>query len=389
MTKRQPTLPSDRDFEALVAHRDAVCVSVYLPVEHGPARPLNALRIDNVLHDCHRQLMRRHVDRQTRSELLVPLERWLRDERCWQDATGGVALFRSTTIDRCYVLPVRLPLHSVVDDRFYVKPLFRLAGSRARFTIVALQLGRVRLYEATPGTIEELDLSGALPESIALASATDDEGAATRSSGEDGSSVSDRAAAATEAAARGSEEPPGKLARFLQIVGDRLAERVADDPAPVVLVGEEPLLSLFRAAGHDLDIVDGAVPISPETMTEQELLAASWPIAQPRVHQQRLAAAERAKRLEGSLLISHDVEEIVVAADEGRLDALFIPEGHSLWGHLDPSEQAVEVLDRKHPDAVDLYDEAAARSVLNGTDVFVVDPSNVPGGATVAATFRD
>ena len=382
MTKRQPTLPSDPDFEDLVAHRDAACISVYLPVEHGPATPLNGVRIDSVLHDCHRGLVRQGVAGETRGELLAPLERWLRDERCWQAASGGVAIFRSTTINRRYILPVRLPLRGVVADRFYVKPLFRLGGSRARFYVVALQLGRVRLYEATPGRIDELDLTGVRPDSIALATSTD----AERHPDEVGSVATDEGASGS-----GDDlaELPGKLGRFLRIVGDRLVERVSEEPAPIVLVGEEQLVTVFREAACDLDLVEGAVLTNPAGMTEAELLAASWPIAKPRVHELRLAAVARAQRLEGSLLISHDVEEILLAADEGRLDALFIPQGHSLWGRLDRSAQAVEVLDEKRPGAVDLYDEAAARSVLSGADVFVVDPSNVPGGADLAATFRD
>jgi len=348
MTGRELRRPSEEDLAALVAHRDGTCISIYLPVEHGPAAPLNAIRGDLLLHACRDELAQRGLDGRASQQLLEPLLDLLGGRPFGSAGTEGLACFQSGGLCASYAVPVRTPVRSVVADRFYVKPLFALAGASSRYYVLALEAERMRLFAAAPCSIRELAVAGIPPGSFGLGA------------------------------------PPAEARALV----DRWADRVAEAPAPVVLAGEEHRVTSFREMSQPLDLVARHVRVDPARLTSAELLALSWPVAAPRIRAKRHAAAERAKRLEGSLLVSHDMAEIVAAADGGRLDALFIPQGHSLWGRFDAASGAVEVFDEKRPDAVDLYDVAAARSYLTGTDIFVVDPKNVPGGAAVTATFR-
>jgi hypothetical protein len=91
--------------------------------------------------------------------------------------------------------------------------------------------------------------------------------------------------------------------------------------------------------------------------------------------------------LAGTENASCDLEALVAAAYEGRVETLFVALGRQIWGVFDPTTSRVE--QRKEPlfGDVDLLDLAAAHTLTHGRTVYAVEPVQVPSKTVVAAIF--
>lgn len=383
MSTATETMPTDHHLQQLLSHRDGPCISLYMPVDLGPDRVKNPIRLKNLLRRCDERLVDLGIAEDARRVILKPLVRGISNEAFFREPARGLALFRSRTFYAALPLPTPVTEAALVDDRFHIKPLLAFAGSRARFYVLALQLGRVRLFEGHQHALVEVDLDDVVPQSLGDAVSVDGDKTLQFHTVNQGHAADP----IYHGQGAGRDVQTAKIRRFFRIVDDKLQTYVSNAPGPVVLVGPEHLVPIFRDASRKLDLVTEAVMKNPEGMTTAELLAAAWPLAAARVDDER-AALTRAKRLEGSDLVSHDLEEVVVAATDGRIEALFIPRDDHQWGEFDPKTRRVKRYDDKRDGADDLFDVAATSAYLTGASVFLVDPSQLPGRASVTGVFR-
>ncbi|HET9226644.1 MAG TPA: hypothetical protein VFR31_08250, partial [Thermoanaerobaculia bacterium] len=101
--------------------------------------------------------------------------------------------------------------------------------------------------------------------------------------------------------------------------------------------------------------------------------------------------AERFGDLTGSGRSSTDLNEVLPAAHDGRVESLFVARGVRVWGSWDGQGRKLHFqLDKDGPrnGNEDLLDLAAVQTYLNGGKVFVVDQQEVPEGKSLAAVFR-
>ena len=75
-----------------------------------------------------------------------------------------------------------------------------------------------------------------------------------------------------------------------------------------------------------------------------------------------------------------------MAADEGRVDTLFLTRGERRWGHVDSKRQVVHTVSDAD-DGEELLDFAATKTLSNRGDVYLLD--SLPDlESPVAATLR-
>ena len=375
--------PTERDIHQLVSERSAPCISLFMPIARGAEAPKNTIRLKNLVRRADDVLTTRGVAPDERNRLLAPITALLDDEHFWACDEEGLAIFCSPTFNAAHRLPFVVTSHCVVDDRFCIKPLFAVASASARFYIVALQLGHVRLFEANRTTVREVDIEGIVPQSIDQAVSTQGDKQQQFHTVNQGRAVDP----IYHGQGAGEDTQDAKTHRFFRMVADALSEVVVAG-APVVLIGPEHLVPIFRNASRKLDLVEGTVTKNPESLDHPTMLELAWPMVVSRVLADCMAATRRAHELEGTALVSHDIEEVVVAASDGRLDTLFIPRDKALWGRFDPQRRHVDTFEQRSADAADLYDVAARHAFLTGTNVYLLDHHLLPRGADVTAIFR-
>jgi hypothetical protein len=82
-----------------------------------------------------------------------------------------------------------------------------------------------------------------------------------------------------------------------------------------------------------------------------------------------------------------DLEEVLLAALDGRVETLFIPLSEQVWGELDREARTITLKD-EGPESYDLYDVAATTTLQYGGTVYAAEPEDVPGEGEVAAIYR-
>lgn len=374
---------------------DALCVSLFMPTYRVEAElAQNPIRLKNLVKDARSQLKATGRRDSDVDELLAPLTRLLDNEEYWHAMSDGLAAFVTPSGANFYRLPVSFEELVVVGDRFHLKPLFPLFASNNRFYILALSQNRVRLFQGTHYSINEVH-SADIPKDIAeavLAYETDEQytsvytGNRTADGRQDGIQFGQGRQSGDDRSA-----VDAKVREFFHAVDEGVAGVLEDETAPLLLAGVRHYLPLYREANAYAHLVeDEIVAGNQDHTTPKELHAKAWKIMEPIFMQAQTASIDqyhqRFGREEG--LASDDLHEIVPAAVFSRIDTLFVPIGEHRWGHYDPEQNTVELHDERQAGDEDLLDLAAVHTYLNGGTVHALKRMNMPAQQPLAASFR-
>lgn len=385
-----------QELKRLAELQDDVCISVYMPTHRFRSDwSQNTTRFKNLLRDVRDQLRDQDYRETLIDKLLEDARQLLDRPGFWRGLSKGLAAFITTESSDFYRLPFPFEELSIVEDQFHLKPLFPLIAANKRYYLLALSQNDVRLYQGTNQAISEVK-AAEVPSDIVTAikqyeeppeqglqmhtqgAATQDGGADQRRHGQ-GSSEDQ------------SREPKNQLKRFFRQIDESVTEYIGGEDVPLVLAGVSEYLPLYQGVNSYPHLVeDDIVAGNPEHLGMDELHEKAWDIVESvleRDQQQEMERFEEAYFQNGGLA-SSNFHEILPACAYGRVDTLFVPIGQYRWGRFDPDTNTVEVHESQQPGDGDLLNYAAVSAYLNGARVHALRPENMPGGRSVAATFR-
>ena len=370
------------DLQRLALGRPGPCVSVFLPthragreVEQGP------IRLKTLLRQATEALEADGVKAPTTKSLLAPLRRLLDDRLFWQYQSDGLALFSRPGWWRSFRVPLDLPELAVVDDRFHVTPLLPLLAGDGHFFVLALSQNQIRLLEGTRDRVEEVDLPG-VPLGVRDALQGEEVQKQLQLYVADDGGVG--AGGVYHGHGHPGEGQAERILRYLRKVDRGLREVLAGERAPMVLAAVEHLSPIFRKANTYPQLVDEVVPGSPEGLNPHELHARAWPIVEPLFLRAQREAAARYDRLAGTGLTSQDPQDIVRAAENGRIETLFVSQ-HPAGPSAAAGDVSVSDEDSRLRDVLEL---ATVTALSKGGTVYVFPAGEVLGGGSAAAVFR-
>jgi hypothetical protein len=186
----------------------------------------------------------------------------------------------------------------------------------------------------------------------------------------------------------GKDDAKDDILRFFQEVDQGLQKIFREERAPLVLAGVDYLLPIYREANSYSRVMEEGMTGNPEGLKPEELQKEAWGLVEPYFLKVQQEATARYKQLAGGDRTSNEIEKIIPAALEGRVDLLFVAVGVQRWGTLDPVTFSVHFHEEPGPRDEDLLDFAALHTLLNGGTVYAVNPEEVPDEAPVAAVFR-
>jgi hypothetical protein len=321
------------------------------------------------------------------AELMTPVRDLVDDQAFWQTASDGVAIFHSSEETRIYRLPRAFNEMAVVENRFYLKPLFSFLADEGQFYVLAISLKNIRLILASRHGAREMEIPG-VPQSLQEAL-----GDLTRQYSQFQAATSSKTVSRSpifHGHGTGEDNLKAEIQQFFNLADKALMKHM-DRSLPVVLAGVEYLLPRYKdTTEHPKVLAEGltgnAEALSPETLRDM-----AWEIVEPELSAERRKAAERYGDLIGSGRASSRYEDVLPAAHDGRIDTLFVARGVRLWGKYD--EQARSAILAQEQEAPtngfqDLLDVAAIQTFLNGGTVYSVPQQDVPDGQAMAALFR-
>lgn len=356
------------DLRDLTAHRQQPSLSLYLPLRqsHGDERQA-PLRLKNLLRQARTLLSEGDAE-----ELIAPIERELSDPTAAEPAACSLAVFASRTGSARYQLPVAVQPMVVVEDRFHLKPLLGLLGEPARFHVLCLSRNHTRLLEADHWSTRRIPTADLLPASLATTlPERDGEPQLQLHSGPRGSALYHGQGA-------GEHRRDHDLTRYLQSIHTGLRQALPDDDSPVVLAAVRELAAAFRTVAADSRLLDRGVEGNPDHGSDDELVELARPLARKRLSRRRASARRRIQKLAHTPLVTSQLEEVVFAALDGRVQSLFVDGRGPTWGRWDAERRRVRIEPRPSGDNEDLLDLAAAQTFQQGGEVFVVDAPQMP-----------
>lgn len=339
----------------------------------------------NTLMSVESLLADRSVRRPDVDDLLSPAWDLEADPLAWQHMSDGLAMFLRPGYAQTFRVPVQVPTIGAVGERMIVGPLLRVLSGDEHFLLLAMSQGNVRLLEGSRHRVEEVvlaDVPGSLRDVVAPAEPRSDTMARPLSAGRPGRAVFFGHGAADD------EFKRDEVVRFLRQVADGLDSYLADEEVPMVIVGLEPTVSIYRDISRYAHVIDEGVSTNPDQLSAEQLHAAAWPVVERRLRDDRQQMVEQFERQHGTGRASTDPAEIENAAANGRVETLFLPIDPSCWDVA--ASEAPAVFELHTADAFahcELLDRAAVNTLSHGGRVYSV-PESMLSGVRVAANFR-
>lgn len=379
----------------LVTDVTGPCISIYMPTERkGPETQQGPIRLKNLLTQTEEALAVRGERTPDIHELLAPAQALIDNTQFWQHQSTGLALLLSSDRMATYRLPLQFQETALVNDRFYLKPLLPMLTGDGAFYMLTLTQGGVHLFQGSRFNLVELELGVDIPKSLDEALQYDDfEKQLQLHTASSPSIGGGRGAAIFHGQGGGGDEAETteNIVRFFRQLDNGVRDVIAvGKHQPLVIVGVDSLRGHYQQVNQYKSLVEEGVDSDPDALTTAELHERAWTIVEPLFAQERQTALDRYHHLAGTNdgRSAHTIEQIAPAAYFQRVDTLFMVPNGSIWGRFAPDENKVYLTDERQTGAEDLVDFAAVHTLLNGGEVYTIEPSKAPAGEALAAILR-
>jgi len=378
---------SAADLRRLMAHRVDQCVSLFMPTfpqSHESAQ--DAVRVKNIADRAQAELEEHGMRGSEARDLLRPVREMPLDEVFWLERSQGLAMFLARDIFERFRLPVSFQEDVIVNRRFHLKPLLPLLNTDASYFILALSQNKPRLFHATrygARLMNVANMPGAKEDALNYE-------ATERSTQAHLATRGDAGRQGLVPHAHGGVRDTGKegTQQYFRMVDAAIRPVLRNESAPLVLVGVEYLLPMFRAVCQYPHLLDDSVQGSADYWTDSQLHEKTWPLIERRAQNNREVATAKFRQLHGTGKASDNIVEIAPAAVTGKVDCLLVDPRARQWGTVDVHTNHVDIRDNPWPGDEDLIDFAAVETLNNRGLVFAVDSGHMPTNSPVAAVFR-
>jgi len=370
----------------LVDRPGEIGVSIYMPTHRTVDVQQDPIRLKNLLREGEKQLAANGLRAKDARQLLEPAEKLLTDDFFWRHQSEGLAIFSSPAIFRSFRLPHNFQELVVISERFHIKPLLSLLSGDGLFYVLAVSQNSVRLLqcsrysvrtvtpEAVPGSIAEALKYDSPERQIQFHTGTG-KGPGKRSAVFHGQGV-------------GSDDVKDNILRYFQQIDHGLHELLREEQAPLVIAGVDYLHPIYRQANSYPYLLQDGIQGNVDEMSAEELQQQAWSVVRPYFEREQLEALKRYREINGTGLAAGDIEQVVLAAYDGRIATLFAALGIQQWGTFDAERRKVHLYKGAEPGTQDLLDLAVAHTLTHRGTVYVMEPENVPSSNPVAAVFR-
>ncbi len=375
------------DLRTLMAYRVDHCVSLYLPTHpSGPAAAQDAVRLKNLADQAEADLVAQGVRSAEARDLVRPIREIPKDEPFWLHRSAGLAVFVAPGgVFQHYRLPIEFPAEVTVNRRFHIKPLIPLFAD-VSFLVLELNQQQPHLYRGSRFALQPVpvsDMPGPLSETLNYEAIDGGAQVHTAMRGVEGKQG---AVFHGQGGIRASAKDD--LTQYLREVDHALQPVLRRESLPLVLVGVDYVLSIFRSICRYPQLSAESVIGNAEHWHSSQLLAKVWPLVARELDDQRQATTARFRELHGTGKASDNILEVTPAAAHGKVETLLIEARRRQWGQFDASSNQIELRDQARPGDEDLLDRATVETLTNRGQVIATSREHMPTDSPVAAVFR-
>jgi hypothetical protein len=376
--------------ERLAVSADELRVSMYVPMEHRfPESQENPARLRKAADQGEALLESRGVKSADARSLLSPARDLERDDEFWrQGGLNGLALLLSPSVGHCFRLPFACPESVDVGQAYYLTPLVRLLNWPVEFFVLSLSMNMVRLFRCTREAMHPVDLPPQTPASEAEYLAGTEVGRPIRFQTVVGATPTGGQITAVHGQTSYKDDAKFRRNEYVQVVARHVGQRLESQPLPLVLAAVNELHPVFQQAYTGPDLVEPGIRGSPDELSEVEIREQAVRLLEARHAGDVRAVCERYHHVAHSARSTNQLDQLVAAAIQGRVDSLIAGLGARVWGSWDSEARTVRFSGDGQTGRVDLVDLAVRETLRHAGHVCVVPRQEVPDEAVAAAILR-
>ncbi len=381
-------LITKKEIEQLDSIHSETCISIFIPTHRAGEAVLqgkDALHLKNQLKDVKNKLEEEEMGPREIDSLLMPIKELLDDSEFWRHQSDGLAIFRSDTYFEKYTLPIHFEVFNYVANGFYTKPLLPMFVGDGKFYVLALELETVKLYECTRHSIVDIVIDDLIPSRMEERVGYDYEQKSLQyKSGADA-----QGRAMYHGHAEADRDRKKEITQYFRAIDKGLSSLLNTNNIPMVVASQDYLFSIYKEENSYKQLLDDHISCNLSETDKFLLQEMALEKVTPIFDKDRKEKVESFKQYDGTGRTSSEIEQVLPAALEGKIDALFLENRKDIWGVYNPEKRQVRIDEDPFPTSVSLLNKAAIKTFLNGGKVYLLEKEEMPNPySKVNALYR-
>ena len=370
-------------FDKLAKEEGKYCISIYIPTNRNGENKESMIRLKNEVAEIEKKLAGFGLKPKEVDEYIRPLKQLTEDTGFWRHLSDALMVFRSKEMFEHYTLPLQVQESSQISDRFYLLPLINIFNKDNRFFILLLSLKKNRFYEATQHEITEIVTDDIFPEDIYDSAGHD----VVQKSLQYRSEQTAGGYGLYHGKGEGKDDHNTEIMKYLEDVDKGLNQLLEGYDIPVVVAAVESLFAHFREVSNCKNIYPKCVPGNQDNGDILLIHEKAKELLEP--YFDKVKNEKKEKYAEANGKTTSSVEDVVISADAGSIDTLFIARGKQVWGRYNKNSGTIDVHEKQEAFDNSLLDLAARKTFYTGGKVFIENQDNLPeNNAPVNAILR-
>lgn len=271
-----------------------------------------------------------------------------------REANLSVAIFCTETFSGMLLIPFPVTESVVVARSLHLKPILNWINQEDQFYLVTMSSKLCRLLKGDAFSMKEV--------------------ARVSFESPDGKKSADKV----------------ERQRLIQLAEEKFYHIVKEDNHPIILGGVNPLHDVFKKVNRDPDVMQSRLIGNLDRLSYRDLHARCLMLLSEKRTCEAHSAVEKYRELSPYGKVLDDLNQITIAAVQGRIKNLVIAEDKFIWGKLDKDTGKISSVMMKNlavPED-DILDDLAEIVIARGGGVTMCKQREMPSGVDAFAFLK-
>lgn len=363
----------------LAKQHNPISVSMFIPTHRGGEETLEGqdkLKLKTQLKEVKTKLKAKDLSDRDIEEFVKPVNELIEDSSFWRHQSDGLAIFLSDNTFEKFTVPVYFEEFNYVSNEFYLKPLMPLFNGNGMFYLLTLKADSINFYEGTRYSITEIETPDDVPSRLEDVVGYDYEQKNLQFRSQKQGNME---TGMYHGSGEGKAEELNEMKRYFRAVNDGILKMLHDDQTPpLVVCSLDYHFPIYKEVNTYQNLFPEHVSGNPEDKDIHTLHEEAWDLLHPHFEKTQKEKLDLYAENIGTGKASADVNSIIRAAIEGRIDTLFVQSGIELFGNHDTSTQKTDLQEEATSGNISLLNLIAVKVFKKGGDVYLMEENDIP-----------
>lgn len=375
-------------FKKLATNQSKHSVSIYLPMyTNGKEQNehVSQSNLSSCINKVYKGLKKRELSEQKIKEYLKPIEALLGNTELWRNPSKGLVIFLDKNELQYYSLPIAFETSTYIANNFYVLPLLTLYQENTNYYLLELSRDYVKFYEASKYGFNNVQIDDFIPNQL-----EDTVGFEYKQkmlqfrSGQNA-----YGSGSFHGQGDGKEDLEKEIATFFRAIDKGIKHVIKNKKSPLVVACIDRLFDTYKKVNTYANLYDINISGDTEFTNKTALHQESWELVQPYFEKNKQLKISQFKELYNTPKISYQLNDIIPAALNGKIDTLFVEKNTDIAGTYNKDTRKLQLDINKDLTNNSLTNLTAVQTFFNGGQVYMLSTEEMPiPGISLNAIFR-